>query len=90
MLKMKVNGQLHDPPLYLRRNRPRNPLDRKLGGPQHRPGRCGKDEKLASAGNRNRAVAIPTELSRVLKKRKHKEEKENKKKETSVRGKQKR
>jgi hypothetical protein len=42
--------------LYLRGNRPRYPLDRRLGGPQSRYGRCGEEKNLAPAGNRNPAV----------------------------------
>jgi hypothetical protein len=34
------------PPLYPRRKRPRCPLDRRLGGPQSRSGRCGVEKDL--------------------------------------------
>jgi hypothetical protein len=33
-------------------NRPRDPLDRRLGGPQSRSGLYGEQKNLASAGNR--------------------------------------
>jgi hypothetical protein len=43
-------------PLYSRGNRPRHPLDRKLGGPQSRSGRCEEDKNLPPAGNTTRSV----------------------------------
>jgi hypothetical protein len=36
--------------LYARGNRSRYPLDRRLGGPQSRSGRCGEETNLAMAG----------------------------------------
>jgi hypothetical protein len=39
-------------PHYLRGNHPRYPLDRRLGGPQSRYGRYGKEKNFAFAGNR--------------------------------------
>jgi hypothetical protein len=33
-------------PLYCRGKSPRYPLDRRLGGPQSRSGRCGEDKNL--------------------------------------------
>jgi hypothetical protein len=33
-------------PFYLRGNSPRYPLDRRLGGPQSRFGRCGEEQNL--------------------------------------------
>jgi hypothetical protein len=44
-------------PLYLRRS-PQYPLERRLGGPQGRSGRCGEEKNLASAGNRTPAVQL--------------------------------
>jgi hypothetical protein len=44
---------------------PRYPLDKRLGGPQSRSGRCGVRKVFAPTGNQNSAVqpvAIPTEL----------------------------
>jgi hypothetical protein len=38
-------------PLY-----PRYPLDKRLGGPQNKPGRCGEEKNLAPAGNPTPAV----------------------------------
>jgi hypothetical protein len=44
-------------PLYPREERPRYPLDRRLGGPQSQSGHCGEEEKfLTPAENRNHAV----------------------------------
>jgi hypothetical protein len=66
---MGVSGQLHALADLPQGKSPRYPLDRRLGGPQSRYGRCGEEENLAPAGNRTPAVqpvAIPTELSRLL------------------------
>jgi hypothetical protein len=41
---MKVSGQFHAPAALLRGEQPRYPLDRRLGGPHSRSGRC-EDEK---------------------------------------------
>jgi hypothetical protein len=38
--------------LYRRGNSSPYPLDRRLGGPQSRSGRCGEEKDLATAGNR--------------------------------------
>jgi hypothetical protein len=63
---MEVSGQLHVPVALPHRERaPRWPLDRKLGGPQSRSGRCGEEQNLSSAGYGTPAVqlaAIATEL----------------------------
>jgi hypothetical protein len=40
---------------------------RRLGGPQNQSGRCGKEKNLTMPGIE--PVAIPTELSRLLKRR---------------------
>jgi hypothetical protein len=42
--------------IYPRGNSPRNQLDRRLGGPQSRCGRCGEETNLARAGTRTPAV----------------------------------
>jgi hypothetical protein len=48
-------------PLYLRRKSPRCPLDRRLGGPQCRSGRCGGEKNLALPGsNTGRPVWNPS------------------------------
>jgi hypothetical protein len=39
-------------PLYPRRTSPRYPLDRRLGGPQNRSGRCGEENILESTKTR--------------------------------------
>jgi hypothetical protein len=56
---MEMSGQLHAPtalPLrYL--------LERRLGGPQSRSGRCGEEKYLSPAVKRVAYWAIPTELS---------------------------
>jgi hypothetical protein len=43
---MEVNGQLHAPASIPQRKEPRYPLDRRLGGPQGRSGRCGEENIL--------------------------------------------
>jgi hypothetical protein len=59
-------------PLYSPGKSPRYPLYRRLGGPQSRSGRRGEEKILDPTGTRNfdptvvQAVAIPTELSRLL------------------------
>jgi hypothetical protein len=56
-------------PLYSRKKIPLFPLDRRLGGPQNRPGRRGEEKHLVSTGTELRpprvstAVAIPTVLA---------------------------
>jgi hypothetical protein len=57
-------------PLYPRGKRLRYPLDRRLGRPQSRSGRCGEEKKLALPAiepepSSPYPVAIPTELSRL-------------------------
>jgi hypothetical protein len=50
-------------------NAPRYPLDRRLGGPQSRSGRCGEQKYLVPAGNRSptvQPVTVPTDLSRLI------------------------
>jgi hypothetical protein len=41
-----VSGQLHAPAALPCGNRPRYPLDRGLGGPQSRTGRCGEEKNI--------------------------------------------
>jgi len=41
---MEVSGQLHAPAALSPGNSPRYPLDRRMGGPQSRPGRGGQDK----------------------------------------------
>jgi hypothetical protein len=64
---MEVNGQPHAPALYSRGTGLRYALDRRLGGPQCRSGRCG-ERSLAPIGNGTRPahslIAKSTELSR--------------------------
>jgi hypothetical protein len=43
-------------PLYLRGKWPRYPLDRRLDGPQNRPGRCGEEKNLALPKNQTRVL----------------------------------
>jgi hypothetical protein len=50
---------------------PRYPLDRRVGGPQDRSGRCGEENNLSLLGiepgsSSPYPVAIPTELSRSV------------------------
>jgi len=45
---MEVSGQLHTSAALSSGKDPRNPLDRGLGGPQSRSGRCVEDEKIPS------------------------------------------
>jgi hypothetical protein len=60
---LEMSGQLHGPARLSLGKEPHL----WLGGPKNRSGRCGEDS-LASAGNRTlQPVAIPTELSRLLK-----------------------
>jgi hypothetical protein len=59
-------------PLYPRRKSPRYPLDRKLGGPRIRSGRCGEEKNHALLGIEPgpfipQPVVIPTELSSIPK-----------------------
>jgi hypothetical protein len=64
---MEVSGQLDaSAALPAGEIGPRYPLDMRLGGPQSRSGRYGGNKNLAPAGNPTPAVAIPTELSRLL------------------------
>jgi hypothetical protein len=54
---------------YPRGKRPPYPLDKRLGGPKNRSGRCGEETNLAPTGTRTptpRYTAIPTALSRLL------------------------
>jgi hypothetical protein len=44
--RWRLSGQLHARPLYPWGKRPRYQLDRRLGGPQSRSGRCGEDKIL--------------------------------------------
>jgi hypothetical protein len=53
---MAVVSQLHAPNANLPEKSPRYPLDRRLGGPQNRSGRCGEEKRLAHAGNPTPAV----------------------------------
>jgi hypothetical protein len=53
---MEVSGQLHVPAALPPGKVPRYPLDRRLGGPQSRSGRCGEEKNLALHGNRTRIV----------------------------------
>jgi hypothetical protein len=57
---MKVSGQLQGPAALPRRNRPRYPLDGRVGGPRSRSGRCGEEENLAPVGIRTPAVQSVT------------------------------
>jgi hypothetical protein len=43
-------------PFHSRRKSPRYSFDRRLGGPQNRPGRCGEEKHLALAENPTPAV----------------------------------
>jgi hypothetical protein len=55
-------------PIYPRGKNHRYPLDRRLGGPQSRSGRCEEEKNLAPIGNQTPAVqpvAIATEPSRL-------------------------
>jgi hypothetical protein len=64
-----MNDALHVPADLYRGKSPRYPLDRRLGGPQSRYGRCGENKNLALAGNPTSAfqpIAVPSELSRLL------------------------
>jgi hypothetical protein len=71
---MEVSGQLHALTALPLGKEPRYPLNRRLGGPQSRFGRLGEDKILDPTGTRTptpppsnpQAVAIPTELSRLL------------------------
>jgi hypothetical protein len=45
-LSMKVNGQLLRPGCFISEKSPWYPLDRRLGGPQSRSGRCGEEKNL--------------------------------------------
>jgi hypothetical protein len=61
-------------PLYPRGKSPRYPLDRRLGGPQNRSGRRGREKNRAHNGTRTptprpsnpQPVAIPTALTRLF------------------------
>jgi hypothetical protein len=53
---MAVVSQLHAPDAKPPEKSPRYSLDRRLGGPQNRPGHCGEEKHLASAGNPTPAV----------------------------------
>jgi hypothetical protein len=44
-----VSGQLHVPAALLQGKEPHFPLDRRLGGPQSRSGRCGEEKNLTPA-----------------------------------------
>jgi hypothetical protein len=62
---MEVSGQVHAPAALNPGKSPWYPLDRRLGGPQNRPGRYREKKNIAPAGNPTPAVqpvAIPTEL----------------------------
>jgi hypothetical protein len=63
---MEVSGQLHAPVALLQGKSPRYALDRRLGGPQSRPGHYREEKILAPVGNRTPAVqpvAIATHIS---------------------------
>jgi hypothetical protein len=49
-------GSFTPRPLYLRGNRPRDPLDRRLGETQSLFGRCGPEKDLTPVGNRTAVV----------------------------------
>jgi hypothetical protein len=51
-----MSFQLHVPAALSRGNRPRYPLDRKLGGSQTQSGRCGEKENIVPARNRIPAI----------------------------------
>jgi hypothetical protein len=66
---MEVSGQIHAPAALYREKSPRCPLDRRLGGPQIRPGGCGEEKNfLPLSGTKPwpsspLPVAMTTELS---------------------------
>jgi hypothetical protein len=65
---MEVSGQIHAPAALTHEKEPQYVLDRRLGGPQSRSGRCG-EKILTPAGNRTWAVqpvALPTEINHSL------------------------
>jgi hypothetical protein len=54
---MEVSGQLQAlAALPLGETASRYPLDRRMGGPQSRSGRCGDENNLSPAGNQTPAV----------------------------------
>jgi hypothetical protein len=53
---MAVVSQLHAPNAKPPEKNPRYSLDRRLGGPQNRSGRCGEEKRLAHSGNPTPAV----------------------------------
>jgi hypothetical protein len=53
---MERSGQLYAPAALPPGKEPRYPLDKRLGGPQSRFGRCGEQKSLALARNRTPAV----------------------------------
>jgi hypothetical protein len=53
---MAVVSQLHAPNVKPPEKSPRYSLDKRLGGPQNRSGRCGEEKHLAPAGNPTPAV----------------------------------
>jgi hypothetical protein len=61
----QVSGQLHAPAALPPGNHPRYPLERRLGGPQSRSGRCGEENNLALSGIEP-WPSSSTELSRLF------------------------
>jgi hypothetical protein len=53
--EMEVSGQLHTPAHFPPGKSPRYPLDRRLGGPQSRPGRLEEEQILDPTGTRTPA-----------------------------------
>jgi hypothetical protein len=53
---MAVVSQLHAPNAKPPEKSPRYSLDRRLGGPQNRPGSCGEEKHVPPAANPNPAV----------------------------------
>jgi hypothetical protein len=53
---MDVSAQLHVPATLPLGKNPQYPLDRRLGSPQNRFGRCEEEKNFAPAGNRAPAV----------------------------------
>jgi hypothetical protein len=46
---MEVSGQLQSPAAFLSEKEPPVPMDKKLGGPQSRSGRSGKERTIFSS-----------------------------------------
>jgi hypothetical protein len=82
---MEEISQLHALAALLPEKEPKCPLDRWLGGPQNRSGRCGEEKNLILLGNRTPAdqhaargyidcaIPIPTKrtVERITKKHKY-------------------